>query len=120
MERLEMIGQFIKLHGNRINPDIRSLLYCQSGFTARIEMHFHSKRAPYFVDLKFIEEYDNSKTQEEQADNMKMFNPDSDIVDNARKLIELDSYTLINCFENIFTQEAIDEIVAEHQSGQSL
>jgi hypothetical protein len=39
-----------------------------------------------------------------------MFNPDVDIIDNAKTLIELDSHTLINWIDKLFTEEAANAI----------
>ena len=111
MDKLEMLGQFKKLYGSNINPDITSFLYCQSEAEAYTEMFFQTNSASYIINLDFIAEWDESKTQEEQPNNLLMFNPSNDIVDNAKLLIEMDEYSLINCIDHLFTQAAIEDIL---------
>lgn len=120
MERLEMLGQFKKLFGGSINPDITSFMYCQSESDAFIEISFQSKSESYIINLDFISGWDESKTQEEQPANLLMFNPESDIVDNAKLLTEMDEYGLINCIDHLFTQEGIEEILKRHNSSASI
>jgi hypothetical protein len=43
-----------------------------------------------------------------------MFNPDADIVDNAKCLIELDDMGLLMFLDNIFTEEAGKELYPEY------
>ncbi len=44
-----------------------------------------------------------------------VFNPDSDIVDNARAFIQLDEYSMVLCVENIFTNRATYEIAKKYK-----
>ncbi len=117
MERLEILGQFKKLYGSNINPDISSFMYCQSDSDACVEMYFQSKREPYIINLDFITDWDENKTQDEQPANLLMFNPEGDIVNNAKLLTELDEYSLINCIDHLFTQQAIKKILNRHHSS---
>jgi hypothetical protein len=46
-----------------------------------------------------------------------MFNPEADIADNAKSLVEFDNYSLINCIDNLFTEEAANEINNKYLSA---
>lgn len=96
MGKLEILGQFIKKYPDWINEALVYLKFCQNGITSFLEMYFcNNVDIPDTIDLEFIGNTDKM-----------MFNPDADIVDNAKSFIELDTYTLINCIENLFTHEA--------------
>jgi hypothetical protein len=114
MEKLEILEQFKKQYGSQINPNLLSVTYCQSKHHAFLEMTFQNIFIPIKIDLQFIigefikDENGNDK------DILPMFDPESDIVDNAKSLVEFDSFCLINCFDNLFTEDAANEINKEH------
>jgi hypothetical protein len=112
MEKLEIIEQFKMKYGEWLNPDLFSTKYCQSEFSASVELYFNNKSNPEIVDLKFMggEIVENG----DDIDILLLFNPQADIVDNARCLIELDPYSLIMCIDKIFTESAITKIIKEY------
>lgn len=105
-----MLSQFKQLYGDKINADITSLKYCQTENAAYVEMHFHYVREPHLINLDFITDFDEQDEGKLDAEIFKWFDPNADIVDNAKRLMELDEYSLINCIDHIFTPEANEEI----------
>ena len=43
-------------------------------------------------------------------DILPLFASDEDVIDNAKRLIELDSYSLINCIDGLLSEEATNKI----------
>jgi hypothetical protein len=110
MQKLEILTQFKKKYGNQINPHLIEMKYCQSINNAQVEMHFRDDTTPFIIDLAFIGGEIVKDEEGNDADILSMFNPDVDIIDNAKTLIELDSHTLINCIDKLFTEEAANAI----------
>ncbi len=110
MEKLEILEQFINRYGNKINPMLRSIKYCQSVFAASVEMNFSNSVNPVVINLDFIGGKIVKDEEGNDADILPMFNPDADIVDNAKSLIELDEHSLIMCIDNLFTEEVAKAI----------
>jgi hypothetical protein len=110
MEKLEILEQFKKQYGSQINPDLLSLKYSQTKQGAYLEMTLQDNPMPIIINLKFIGDEFIQDEDRNDIEMLPMFDPEADIVDNAKSLIELDSYSLINCFENLFTKEAANEI----------
>jgi hypothetical protein len=110
MQKLEILEQFKKLYGDKINPNLLSLKYCQTQTMAFVEMTFVNNSTPIIIDLNFIGGDIIKDEQGNDIDILPMFNPEDDIVDNAKCLIELDSYSLIMCIDHLFTETAANEI----------
>ena len=103
MEKLEILEQFKDKYSAMVNPDLISVKYCQTEKDAFVEMLFSANSlSPEIINLDFI-----SETYEEENKDHLLFKPEADIVDNANCLIELDSYSLIMCIDNLFTDSAI-------------
>lgn len=111
MEKLEMLGQFKQLYGEKINPDISSIKYCQNDDDAYVEMLFQYVGEPHLINLDFITDFDEEEVGKLNANTFLFFDPTADIVDNAKRLMELDAYSLLNCIDYLFTPEAIEEIL---------
>ena len=58
---------------------------------------------PIKTDLDFI------GNDEDNYESL-LFEPSNDIVDNAKKFLELDPYSFYMCVDDIFTKEAEEEI----------
>jgi len=114
MEKLEIIKQFKKQYGSQINPNLLSVKYCQTKQVAYMEMTFQNNPMPVSTDLQFIGGDFIQDEEGNEIDVLPMFDPEADIVDNAKSLVEFDSYSLINCFENLFTDDAAQEINRIH------
>ena len=114
MEKLEILEQFINRYGNKINPMLRSIKYCQSAIAASVEMYFCDIEIPSIIKLDFIGGEIVKDEEGNDADILPMFNPDADIVDNAKCLIELDVMDLLMFLDNIFTEEAGKELYPEY------
>lgn len=114
MEKLEILEQFKKQYGNQINPNLLSLKYCQTKQGAYMEMTFQDIPMPVCKDLHFISGEFIQDVNGNDIDMLPMFDPEADIIDNAKSMVEFDSYSLINCFENLFTEEAANEINNKH------
>jgi hypothetical protein len=115
MDKLEIIDEFKKLYGDKINPDLIHIKYCQSKTSAMLEMSFTQNPSnPIIIDLKIIGGEIEKNDNGDYIDILPLFNPKTDIVDNAKALIDLDPYSLINCIENLFTNEAEQLINKNH------
>ena len=114
MEKLELLEQFKKQYRNQINPNLLSVKYCQTKQGAFIEMTFQDNPVPICKDLNFISDEFIQDENGNDIDMLPMFDPDADIIDNAKIMVEFDSYSLINCFDNLFTEEAENEINNKH------
>lgn len=110
MQKLEILEQFINRYGNKLNPQLSSIKYCQTDFAASVEMYFSNKTNPSIINLDFIGGEIVKDEEGNDADILPMFNPDADIVDNAKRFIELDEDSLAMCIDNLFTDEAGKEI----------
>lgn len=118
MEKLELLNQFIRLYGSNINPQLTSVQYCQNEEEAMIVLQFKSGRNPVKTNLDFIMEIE----KKEEGNNKKMvplFDPRADIVDNSRLLLQLDTYSLINCIDCLFTEEAASKINDEYLNNKN-
>jgi hypothetical protein len=110
MEKLDLLPQFKKLYGSKINPALLEVCYCQSAHKAYLELTFKGYPTPLLKDLKFIGGEIIQNEDGEDMDIVPLCNPDADIIDNARALLALDGYSLINCIDEIFTAEAANAI----------
>jgi len=120
MNKLEILEQFKHKYGDMINPYLISMKYCQTETDTLAEMLFSTNpSAPVIIDLKFIDDDDADEVIKDNHTYYPYFNSKNDIVDNARNLIELDSYSLINCIENLFTHEAEREIADAFESTEA-
>ncbi|MFZ4548524.1 MAG: hypothetical protein ACOYN4_13855 [Bacteroidales bacterium] len=114
MQKLELLPQFIKLYGNKINPNLLSIKYCQTPETAMVEMLFSTNPTlPITTNLNFITG-DIITNDDGNEKDLPYFDPDTDIVDNASNFINFGNYSLINCIDNLFTKAAEEEISNEH------
>ncbi|MFZ4549567.1 MAG: hypothetical protein ACOYN4_19115 [Bacteroidales bacterium] len=114
MEKLELLSQFIKLYGNKINPELLSIKYCQSPENALVETCFSTNpQMPVITNLNFIT--GDIETNEDGIEiDLPYFDPDADIVDNASNFINFGDYSLLNCIDNFFTKAAEDEINSDY------
>jgi hypothetical protein len=106
MQKLEMIHKFHKLYGQQINSELVSIKYVQNNNKAMIEMYFNGALKPNIIDLKFIGGDIIFDENGEPEDLLPLFDPSEDIVDNAKRLIEMDDYSLINCIDDLFSEVA--------------
>lgn len=104
MQKLEILQQFEKLYGKQINPELVSLKYCQTVKKAVAELTYKDGKIDT-IDLDFIVD-DYEKDDEGNIIEIPDFDPQKDIVDNATKFIQFDSYSLINCISGLFSKEA--------------
>ena len=114
MEKLELLPQFIKLYGDKINPGLISIKYCQTPETAMVEMFLSpNPTVPITTNLNFITG-DLITNEDGIEKDQPYFDPEADIVDNASNFIYFDAYNLLNCIDNLFTKTAEEEISNEH------
>ena len=114
MEKLELLSQFIKLYGDKINPGLISIKYCQTPNAAMVEMIFSpNPTIPITTNLNFITG-DLITNEDGIEKDQPYFDPEADIVDNASNFIYFDAYSLLNCIDNLFTNAAEEEISNEY------
>ncbi len=106
MEKLEILEHLIKKHGNKINPELSSVKYCQNEKMAMVELTFNTNRKPVSINLDFISDEIVKDEEGNDSYSTPLFNPESDIVDNAMSFLNLDEYSLIMCIDHIFSEEA--------------
>lgn len=114
MEKIEILGEFKKKYGERINPMLTSFKYCQSDDNAFTEIILTDQAEQFIIDLEFIAGGIDLDDNGEEIVTFRMFDHRKDLIDNAKLLIEFDEYSLINCIDHLFTKEAIDGIVDRH------
>ncbi len=115
MDKIELIDPFRKHYGTDVNPELISLKICQTSDSCFLETVLAS--APSNVirqDTDFI--MNGNERGEDPYDNL-LFHPKHSIAKNARHFIELDPFSLINCFDHLFTKEADEKIITEHVEG---
>lgn len=116
-QKLEVINEFKKKYPGWVNPDLVSIKYCQNEAVAFLEMEFmHTPGVPVSINLDFISDDSDQETVEEIA---PLFKPAADVVDNAMVFVGLDTYSLINCVDGLFTDEAIALICEEYNKLSS-
>ncbi|MBK8711371.1 MAG: type I restriction endonuclease subunit R [Niastella sp.] len=104
VEKLELLPQLKERFPEWLNPAITSLKICKNAFVVFIEMSLSSSPdKPIKTDLDFI------GNDEDNYESL-LFEPTNDIVDNAKKFLELDPYSFYMCIDDIFTKEAEEEI----------
>jgi hypothetical protein len=113
LQKLEIINQFKMQYPEWINPELISIKYCQNSVDAFLEMTFiNNPNLPIIINLDFISDDFDTETEIEEIP--ALFNPESDVVDNAKTFIELDTYSLINCVDGLFSKEAEEIINTEY------
>ena len=114
MQKLELLDQFMNIYGDKINPELVSIKYCQTAESALVEMVFSANlKLPVITNLKFITG-DIVIDEDGIETDRPFFDPEADIVDNASRFITLDAFSLLNCIDNIFTKKAEVEISNEY------
>lgn len=111
MEKIEILGEFKKKYGEMINPMLTSFKYCQSDDKAFTEMILTDQSDPLIIDLYFIAGGIDLDENGEEIVTTRMFDPNKDLIDNAKQLIEFDEFSLINCIDHLFTPKAIEGII---------
>ena len=110
MQRLEIYDQFRKRFGQQLNPALLSVKYCQSETKAVIELYFKSDSTPIIINLDFMGSEVIVDQDGINKDILPLFEPEDDVIDNAKRLLELDNYSLINCIDGLLTEEASNKI----------
>ena len=110
MQKLEIYDQFKKRFGEQLNPTLFSVKYCQSETKAAIELNFSIEPKLTIINLDFMGGEITVDEDGKDKDILPLFDPEADVVDNAKRLIELDDYSLISCIDGLFTEEAADKI----------
>ena len=115
MDKLEMLNSFKQRFQENLNPSLQSIKYCQTVNSAILELQFLNDPETKSIDLKFIGGEITTNEDGSYEDMLPLFNPDTDIVDNAKLFLELDDYSLIMCIDDVLTQETIEHIVSRHE-----
>ena len=116
-QKLEVINEFKKKYPGWVNPDLVSIKYCQNDSVAFLDMEFTSKPCePVLINLDFISDDFDPETVEEIP---ALFKPAADVVDNAMEFVGLDTYSLINCVDGLFTESATALICEEYRKLSS-
>jgi len=110
MQKLEIYDQFKKRFDNQLNPELYSVKYCQSETKAVIELYFSIEPKLTRINLDFMGGEITIDEDGKKKDILPLFNPEADVVDNAKRLIELDEFSLISCIHGLFTEEAANKI----------
>ena len=93
--KLEILNQFKLKCPDLINPELVSILYCQTQQDAYLKMYFkNDPYSPVIINLDFIT--DGIEVDPFLGEVPPLFNPGEDIVDNTQLIIDFDEYGLIN------------------------
>lgn len=102
-QKLEISGQFRRKYGLKVNPDLMSLRMCSNEQKCWLEYQLATApKKRYKLDLGFI-------TNDLDEDYL-YFEPKDDIIENAQRFLDFDDYSLVNCTDNLLTEEAAKEI----------
>ncbi|MFN2394478.1 MAG: hypothetical protein ABR597_02195 [Bacteroidales bacterium] len=116
IQKLNITQAFKKKYQDWVNPDIISMKFCCDRKDCFLELVFLTDPHNVFIEnLSFIED-DNECIDDDNNDFFCMFHPEKDFVDNATDFLNLDPYTIINCFSNLITKEAADLISEKHMN----
>ncbi len=110
MQKLEIYDQFKKRFGEQLNPELHSVKYCQSETTAVIELYFNTDPSPNIINLDIMGGDITVDDDGNYKDILPLFEPEADVVDNAKRLIELNQYSLIMCIDGLLSEEAANKI----------
>jgi hypothetical protein len=114
MDKLEILEQFVKRYGDKINPDLSAIKYGQTSTKAVVELYFNSEQQPFIINLDFIGGELVKDEDGKDIDILPLFAPEADIVDNATCFVEMDAYSLLMCVDHLFTKSAETEINNDH------
>lgn len=113
MDKLDLTKAFYKRYKSDIHPDVKTIKFCQDNTDCYLEIIYHNKTEPYYINLDFIS---GDVIEDEDGNFMstgKLFAPENDMVDNAKCLLEMDDFSVINCFSEILNEEACERINKE-------
>lgn len=116
VQKLEILQQLKSIHGERIDPELTAFKYCQSKSEAWVELYYNHSDKCSTVNLNIITDIadpDIELSKLTAEDIILYFNPLDDVVDNAIKMIEIDPYSIINCIDGLFTEQACLEVNKE-------
>lgn len=99
IQQLEILKRLRIIHGDKINPHLHSLKYCQSDGKSFLEAGFSEYSIPIITTLDVFSEIIQNQKGED------------DLVDNAQKFTKLDEDTLALCIDYFFHQKIRDEIL---------
>lgn len=112
MKKIEILQPLQGLYYEQLNPELYSLKFCQSNEKVCVEMYFSNQKiAPSVIDLNFIGGEIVKDENGFDQDILPLFIHTDDIVDNAKKIIQLDAETLAMCIDHLFTPDAARKIV---------
>ena len=119
MDKLEMLNSFKQRFSEQLNTELQSIKYCQNGEIATIELQFINKLEVKPINLNFIGGEIIKDEDGNDKDILPLFNPDADIVDNAKRLLELDDYSLIMCIDDLLNQDSIKRILSVNEQTKN-
>jgi hypothetical protein len=115
-QKLNITQAFKKKYLDWVNPDLISMKFCCDGKDCFLELVFLTDPHNVFIEnLSFIEG-DDEFLDIDNNEFFCKFHPRKDFVDNATDFLNLDPYTIINCFPNLITKEAADLISDKHMN----
>lgn len=109
-QKLEISGQFRRKYGQMVNPDLMSLRMCSNGQKCWLEYQLATDPTKiHELVLDFI-------SKDLDPDDL-FFDPKDDIIENAQRFLDFDDYSLVNCTENLLTEEAARKMWEEHYTN---
>lgn len=113
-EAIEISSFLLARYGNNIESSISSMRICQDGERVYFEFTKDEYIADYLknqiitrTDLGFIV----------NGGEDRMFNPKDQIRVNVDKFLDLDDYSMLNCVNEIFTQQWVENQLAAFSTG---
>ncbi len=106
MQKLEIYNQLKKRFGEQLNPALHSVKYCQSETKAVIELYFNADPTPKIINLDIMGGEITFDGDFSYKVIVPLFKPEADVVDNAKRLIDLNQYSLIMCIDGLLSEKA--------------
>lgn len=112
-EALDILSELKEKFKDYINPKIISARIYQTEDTVYFEQTVYKYGKEGFVKDQLITRTDLSFISEGRGEDM--FNFSYTVKENAQKFILLDSYSIINCFDDLFTEEATQKVAEKYK-----
>lgn len=114
-EAIDILAELKEKFRDYINPKIISARIYQTKDTVYFEQTVYIYENDHFLKDQVITRTDLGFIVEGDDIDELMFKSSCSVIKNAQKFMELDSYSIINCFDDLFTEEGVQKAVEEYR-----
>ncbi|MDG5852449.1 GIY-YIG nuclease family protein [Clostridium beijerinckii] len=114
-ESIDILEELKEKFGEYINPKIISARIYQTEDTVYFEQTVYKYGDEGFLKDQLITRTDLGFIVEGESIDEPMFKSSHSVIENAQKFSILNSYSIINCFDDLFTEEGIQKAVEEYR-----